>query len=720
LLILAFAAAALAGGPPQSAAEVRRLVQQLGAEKLQDREAATQTLEGLGAAALVELRQAAKAAPDAEVRLRAGRLVKIITMSLDAAARQQFGSPHQSVVLSVALSKDNRVLALSGGDKTISVHDWPAGKLRAHLKGHAIRVWSTAFSPDGRYLASCSGVWEKPLQGGEIILWDLQTGKEKLILPRQPALVFSVLFSPDGKKLLTGDWNGTLKVWDVATGQMTRSLEAHPKALRRMVYSPDGKSVVTAGVDGTIRFWDTTTLKLQKTLTGHEGGVQCLAFSPGGAYLAATNHPWKPTPETPGEIKFWELSGDREPVILAGSERPILSLDFSPDGRTLAAGGGWAQVSDLKLFEVASGRLRAELGKPKEWVEGVKFTPDGRAVLSVGGWSRDIPGEVRLWPLPEFPAQAGQAELPATELQKLWDDLAGEDATQAYRAVCLLSASPRSAGRLLQARLKPATSADPMRLDRLIAALDDGQFRVREEATKELTELGDQARAALRKALAGKLTAEARQRIGRLLQRVEIPLPPSEPLRQVRAVEVLERIDTAESQALLRRLAGGAPEARLTQEAGAALARLRDRVGAGGPEPKQNARAEALTKELKRLAGSWEYTTVGVPGGDGDRAPVVTTSRITFRADGTFEVNHPGVKPLTGKVTVDPTARPPTLDLTWTNTVSKGKTNLGIYKLEGDTLIHASASIGRPRPTGFEVVSGVSVMRYLRVKDSKK
>jgi WD40 repeat protein len=578
LFILAFAPALLADGLPQSEAEVRRLVQQLGAEKSKDREAAAQKLEGLGAAALAELRSAAKADPDAEVRVRAGRLVKIITKNVDVAARQQFGSPHQSVVLSIALSKDNRVVALSGGDRSISVHDWPMGKLRAHLKGLAKRVWSTAFSPDGRYLACCTGIWEKPLQGGEIRIWDLRTGKSIRELPRQPALVHSVLFSLDGKSLYTGDWNGTFKVWDVATGQMTRSLQAHPKALRRMVYSPDGKSVVTAGIDGTIRFWDALTLQPQKTLTGHEWGVQCLAFSPGGAYLAATNHPGRPKPEMPGEIKFWELAGGREPVILAGSERPILSLDFSPDGRTLAAGGGWAQVSDLKLFEVASGRLRAELGKPKEWVEGVKFTPDGRAVLSVGGWSRDIPGEVRLWPLPEFPARAGQADLSATELQKLWDDLAGEDAAQAYRAVGVLSASPPSALSLLQARLKPATSADPKRLARLIAALDDGQYRVREEATKELTELGDQARVALRKALAGQLTAEARQRIARLLQRVEIPLPPAEPLRQVRAVEALERVGTAESREFLRRLAGGAPEARLTQEAGAALARVGDRA----------------------------------------------------------------------------------------------------------------------------------------------
>jgi uncharacterized protein (TIGR03067 family) len=141
---------------------------------------------------------------------------------------------------------------------------------------------------------------------------------------------------------------------------------------------------------------------------------------------------------------------------------------------------------------------------------------------------------------------------------------------------------------------------------------------------------------------------------------------------------------------------------------------------AGDPKPKQDAKAEAIAKELKRLVGTWEFTTVGVPGGDGSRTPVVITSRITFRADGTVEVNHPGVKPITATVTLDPTPRPGVLDLTWTNTVSKGKTNLGIYKLKGDALIRADAPIDRPRPTSFVKGSGVSVTGCLRVKDEKK
>src|SRR5690348_3447757 len=122
----------------------------------------------------------------------------LVTLVCRAAEPTQVESPHKSVILDLSFSKDGRLLALAGGDSTVSVHDWPTGKPRFHLVGHSQRVWTPAFSPDGRWLASCTGLWDQPQEGGEIKLWDLRTGKEQLALPRQPCLVFAVVFAPDG------------------------------------------------------------------------------------------------------------------------------------------------------------------------------------------------------------------------------------------------------------------------------------------------------------------------------------------------------------------------------------------------------------------------------------------------------------------------------------------------------------------------------------------
>jgi hypothetical protein len=124
---------------------------------------------------------------------------------------------------------------------------------------------------------------------------------------------------------------------------------------------------------------------------------------------------------------------------------------------------------------------------------------------------------------------------------------------------------------LVERRLKPVASADPRRVARLIADLGSDDFEVRKRAERELVELGDLAGPALRKVAPPAL--EARRRIGRLLERLEGPVTDPGRLRALRALELLEYVGTAEARRVLRALAGGATESRLTREARATLRR---------------------------------------------------------------------------------------------------------------------------------------------------
>jgi hypothetical protein len=114
---------------------------------------------------------------------------------------------------------------------------------------------------------------------------------------------------------------------------------------------------------------------------------------------------------------------------------------------------------------------------------------------------------------------------------------------------------------------------------RLVEELNSGKFAVRDRAEAELGRLGEAAGPALRKALEGRPAEELRRRVLKLIERLEA-VPTAERLREVRAVEVLERIGTAEARGVLKGLAGGAPGARLTREAQAALERLTNSVRA--------------------------------------------------------------------------------------------------------------------------------------------
>jgi hypothetical protein len=198
----------------------------------------------------------------------------------------------------------------------------------------------------------------------------------------------------------------------------------------------------------------------------------------------------------------------------------------------------------------------------------VAFSPDGTRLVS-----GSIDTTALIWDVSRFTKRSKSTPLTAKALESCWTDLAG-DAEVAYRAIGRLLGSPREAVALLGEHLKPAPSATTEHVNKLIGDLDSKQFKTRDQAMKELEKLGAVAVPVLHKALTAKVSLEMRQRMELLLEKVQGASLPPEMARQVRAVEVLESIGTAQARKLLEGLvAAGAPEGRLTQEAEAALRR---------------------------------------------------------------------------------------------------------------------------------------------------
>jgi hypothetical protein len=146
----------------------------------------------------------------------------------------------------------------------------------------------------------------------------------------------------------------------------------------------------------------------------------------------------------------------------------------------------------------------------------------------------------------------------------------------------LLLAPPQGVG-LLGKQLFPVPAGEVKRLVQLVEELKSPRLVVRQAAAAELEKLGRSAAPALRCVLRNRPDLEWYRRVEQLLLRLRThPYTPEE-LRQQRAIEVLERIGNQEAQALLQRLATGAPEAALTERATRALVRLKALRGAGGP-----------------------------------------------------------------------------------------------------------------------------------------
>jgi len=273
-----------------------------------------------------------------------------------------------------------------------------------------------------------------------------------------------------------------------------------------------------------------------------------------------------------GESQFGG-SGGGPPRGAAPAGCPCLGVAFAPDGRCLAASYDASYNPDyankVKVWEVASGRERTHFHRAHDgFVMALAYSPDG-TVLLTGGTDRTA----LLWDLFGLrTSDQKKADFTRADADSLWAALADTDAGKAFGAMKVLRANGTPAVRLLKERLHPVAATDSAKIARLIADLDRDDFAARDSATKQLSELGDLAELALRAALNDKPSAEKRRRVENLLTRLDPSVSP-ELLRGVRAVEVLESLDTPEARQVLQALAQGAAETRLTREAKAARER---------------------------------------------------------------------------------------------------------------------------------------------------
>ncbi len=320
---------------------------------------------------------------------------------------------HNDAVQYIDFSPDGSLLANS--DPNGTVHLWDvATRTRKSTLLHGDDLWEVQFSPDGSTLSSQT--W-----GGTVRLWDVTTEAEMISISD----VYGASFSPDGKKFATGH-HSNVQLWDLTT--MTRIITLpSPSYNVNLSFNSDGSMLASGSYDNSVRLWDLTTLE-RKAEFWHTYDVNSVDFSPDDSTLASGSDD--------GTVRFWDLMTLRETARLSHNNE-VLNVHFSKEGNTLISVDGyrgWGKalhlwdVSDVqtatykaglihdnnlnsytfspdnstiatasddsfvRLWDVATGTLKATLRGHTADVSSVHFSPDG-SILASG--SSD--GSVLFW-----------------------------------------------------------------------------------------------------------------------------------------------------------------------------------------------------------------------------------------------------------------------------------------------------------------------------------
>jgi RNA polymerase sigma factor (sigma-70 family) len=481
---------------------------------------------------------------------------------------------HSDLLLAAQYLPGDRNIVTAGGGRDVIVWDAATGKELRKLR-HERSVCTLAVSGDRSTLAVREGDYENT----HLRVWNPSTGKERALIrfPAVPSFPHELppALSFDGKTLAMATRDDKILLFDVLTGETIRETSSRGVPIGGMSFLPDGKQLLV--------WHQNQAFALIDVATGNE--IATCAFREDGSNKQPPyEYPCAPAAvSADGQLIAWggpngyfvvrHLQTGQVICRLEKQPDDALTLALSPDGSTVA----WSGKKDLAihLIDIADGKERLRLTGHAKRIRTLAFSANGQRLVS---GSEDTTALV--WDVSAI--KKVSLQLSDVDVAAAWTDLVSEDAKRAYVAGRRMSGSPKNVIPFLAKQIRPIPEADAKQVERLIKDLDSDDFAIREKAAGDLAKHGEQAASFFRKALSDDPSAEVRRRLESILKMLddEAAKPPvGERLKQLRILELLNRIGKPEAVELLRTVAKGAPDAWLTVQAKNALDRVERREG---------------------------------------------------------------------------------------------------------------------------------------------
>lgn len=185
--------------------------------------------------------------------------------------------------------------------------------------------------------------------------------------------VVEVVFTPDGKRVVSAGKDATIRLWDATTGEQLSTLYGHEGRIDGLAVSPDGSSIASAGSDAKVRLWDAKSGDIIHTISGHLGAINGLAFSPICDRFASASDD--------KTVKVWDPKSGQEIFTLTGHTASVTGVAFSPDGKQLASTS--SGDTTIRIWDSQTGAQIKIVQHPYPEVRRLAFSPDGTRLAAV-------------------------------------------------------------------------------------------------------------------------------------------------------------------------------------------------------------------------------------------------------------------------------------------------------------------------------------------------